>query len=192
MEFVSHDEIKLNKVLTALDEFVLDFLKVLEKHSKYVIVSGYVSILFGRARATEDIDMFVGKLNQTKFKELYKDLMNSGYQSLNSTGAREAFNLLSEGSAARFSKKNTIIPNIEMKFPKNDIERMIIDKNVRVIIQGKEIRISPLELQIAFKEIVLKSDKDLEDARHLETIFRENLNQKKLKRYREMLLDDII
>ena len=43
------------KIMTALDEFVLDFLKILEKYTDYVIVSGYVVVLFGRARGTEDV-----------------------------------------------------------------------------------------------------------------------------------------
>ncbi|MBI2141461.1 hypothetical protein HYU16_03480, partial [Candidatus Woesearchaeota archaeon] len=55
MEFVDDKTIKLDKVLNELDKFVLKFIKILEKHADYVIVSGYVSILFGRSRSTEDI-----------------------------------------------------------------------------------------------------------------------------------------
>jgi len=46
-------EIKINKELNNLDKFVLDFISLLEE---YVIVSGYVSILLRRSRATEDVD----------------------------------------------------------------------------------------------------------------------------------------
>jgi len=35
-----------NKVFTALDEFVSDFMKLLEGYTDYVIVSGYVVILY--------------------------------------------------------------------------------------------------------------------------------------------------
>ena len=38
------------KYLTLLDRFVLDFIRVLEQETPYVIVSGYVAILFGRSR----------------------------------------------------------------------------------------------------------------------------------------------
>lgn len=36
---------------------------------RYVLISGYVSILFGRNRSSEDIDMIVEKLDYEKFKE---------------------------------------------------------------------------------------------------------------------------
>ena len=49
-------EIKLNKELNKLDKFVIDFCKLLDR---YVIVSGYVSILFGRSRSTEDVDLLI-------------------------------------------------------------------------------------------------------------------------------------
>ena len=51
-----NNKIKLEKELNDLDQFVIDFTSVLNKeHIIYVIVSGYVSILFGRNRASEDL-----------------------------------------------------------------------------------------------------------------------------------------
>lgn len=50
------------KVLNNLDRFVLDFISILEKYVGYVVVSGYVSILLGRSRSSEDVD-FLRKLN---------------------------------------------------------------------------------------------------------------------------------
>jgi hypothetical protein len=49
------------------------------------------------------------------------------------------------------------------------------------------IKISNIELQIAYKEKVLKSDKDLEDAKHLEMVFKDRMNNKLLEKYRKML-----
>ena len=51
--------IKLERELSNLDEFVLDFVNLLDN---YVIVSGYVSILLGRSRTTEDVDLLLPKL----------------------------------------------------------------------------------------------------------------------------------
>lgn len=62
MEFVGKGKIRLDRVLSELDERVLGFTRILEKHVEYVIVSGYVSILFGRARATEDVDILIKEL----------------------------------------------------------------------------------------------------------------------------------
>ena len=38
------------KVVTALDRFVASVTEIIERYTSYVIVSGYVAILFGRAR----------------------------------------------------------------------------------------------------------------------------------------------
>ncbi|MEI6842068.1 MAG: hypothetical protein WCK53_12430 [Methanomicrobiales archaeon] len=41
------------KYTTLLDMFVFNFVNILETMTAYVIVSGYVAILFGRSRGTE-------------------------------------------------------------------------------------------------------------------------------------------
>ena len=61
MKFINKNTIKLYKEINELDKFVLKFVEVLQKHTLYVIVSGYVAILLGRNRATDDIDIFVPK-----------------------------------------------------------------------------------------------------------------------------------
>ena len=45
-----------------------------------------------------------------------------------------------------------------------------------VIIDLGEIYISSIERQIAFKKYYLKSDKDIEDAKHMEELFKNNLD----------------
>lgn len=64
MEFVTERKIKLGKSLSELDKFVLRFIRIVEKYVDYVIISGYVVILLGRSRATEDVDL----LNRWKEK----------------------------------------------------------------------------------------------------------------------------
>ena len=56
-----------NKVFTTLDRFVSDFTELLEEYVDYVIVSGYVVILFGRARGTEDIDTIIRYIDRDTF-----------------------------------------------------------------------------------------------------------------------------
>ena len=38
------------KVVTALDRFVASVTEIIERYTRYVIISGYVAILFGRER----------------------------------------------------------------------------------------------------------------------------------------------
>ena len=64
-------EIVSNKSLNDLDRFVLDFLKIMEKYTNYVLVSGYVSILLGRSRASEDVDILVPEMDYANFKIMF-------------------------------------------------------------------------------------------------------------------------
>jgi len=93
--------------------------------------------------------------------------------------------MLEDGFSIRFAKTNTIIPNMELKFAKTKIEKMALKDNVKVHINKNILIISNLELQIAFKEKVLKSPKDLEDAIHLRNIA--NINIAKLKYYEGLI-----
>ena len=47
---------------TILDKFLMDFVKVIDKHCKYIVVSGFVAIAHGRSRGTEDIDMIIERM----------------------------------------------------------------------------------------------------------------------------------
>lgn len=66
--------------LNALDELVLDVVSILERHDiRYVVVSGYVTVLLGRSRATEDIDVIVAPFDETTASDLVTDLRDAGY-----------------------------------------------------------------------------------------------------------------
>jgi len=47
------------------------------------------------------------------------------------------------------------------------------------------IKISRIEQQIAYKELILGSQKDMEDARHLEIVLKDEINKELLERYRK-------
>lgn len=187
MEFIDGKTIQLDKIENELDRLVLDFIGILKKHTKYVIVSGYVSILFGRARATEDIDVYIGKIGKEALKSLNDELMKNSYYCLNSADVGDMHEHLSETLALRFAKKNTIIPNFEIKFIKNEMDKDTLENPLRVIIPSGELLVSSIERQIAFKRYFLKSEKDMEDARHLEKVFEGSINDKLIARYKLLI-----
>lgn len=186
MEWLDKNTIKLDKVENELDKFVLEFVKILEKHVRYVIVSGYVVILFGRTRATEDIDMIVEKMTKQQVRELYNALESHSYYCLNSDDAEDMYDHLKEKLALRFAKKKTIIPNFEIKWIKHHLDAETIAHPVTVILPSGSLFISPLEQQIAYKKAVLKSEKDMEDAAHLEKIFEGRLDNNLIQRYQRI------
>jgi len=59
------DTLSLSRTLSDLDEDVIEFTEVLPACDvDYVVVSGYVAILTGRSRATEDVDVVLQVLTE--------------------------------------------------------------------------------------------------------------------------------
>ncbi len=187
MKFIDKKNIEINRELSNLDKFTIAFINILKKHTKYVIVSGYVAILLGRARASEDIDIIIPKINFSDFKKLYEEIKKNNFYCLNAEEEKTVYSYLKDDLAIRFAKVDTIIPNIEMKWIKNEFDKIALEKIINVKIKNHNILISHLELQIAFKEVILKSPKDLEDAKHIREVAKEYLDDKLILKYKEML-----
>jgi len=178
-------EIKLDRKLNELDNLVIDFCRLLDD---YVVVSGYVSILFGRARATEDIDLLIPALEFKNFEKLWARIEDAGFECINTSNPLEAFEMLKE-HAIRFSRKDKPIPNIEFKIIKDGIGEYSINNKLKIILKKGEIFISPIEMQIVYKRYYLGSNKDIEDAIHLEKIFEEHVNESKINKLKKFVED---
>lgn len=183
MEFIDERTIRLDRIPSELDRFVLDFIKILGKHTDYVIVSGYVAILFGRTRTTEDVDIIMPEMQEERFSAFFRESIKHGLWFINSSLESDLFGLLKSGSAIRAAEDGMIAPNIEIKFARKRLDSESLKNKVKVLFAGQEMFISRLEPQIAYKEKILASDKDMEDARHLRTVFAENLNKELLDYY---------
>ena len=180
-------EIILDKELNKIDKFTFDFISLIEKYVDYVIISGYVSILLGRSRATEDVDIFIKKIPKAKFIEMYKDLIENGFWCINSDNADTLFNYLDEGLAIRFAKGRISLPNMEVKFPKDDLDEDVFNDFISVRLPVGEMKISSLERHIAFKRYFLRDDKDNEDALHVEELFKEDIDYEKIKKLKGLI-----
>ena len=181
---MSKASIRLVKELNDLDKLVVDFVRILDRNKvKYVLVSGYVSILFGRSRSSEDIDIIVKKLPKRRFAVLWDDLLKY-FECLVPDNFESAYDkYLMKQTSIRFSRKDQPIPNIEFMFPKaEDLDNWVLKNGKQVRLNRQILKISPIELQIAYK-LFLGSGKDIEDARHLYQLFKENLNQKLLSEF---------
>ncbi|MBS3091773.1 hypothetical protein J4217_04995 [Candidatus Pacearchaeota archaeon] len=186
MELVNNKIIS-DKIINKLDMFVIKFVNILEKYTSYVIVSGYVSIVLGRSRATEDVDLLFPKINLSIFKLLFNELLEKGYECANTSNIQEALEMLNS-HAIRFFEKGYPIPNIEFKQINNDIQRYSFENKISLSLKEKTLFISPLEVQIAYKLSLMSdedideisSDKDFEDAKHIYLTFKEKLDIKKL------------
>jgi len=174
------------KVVTALDRFVASVTEIIKRYTDYVIVSGYVAILFGRARGTEDIDLFIDYMDKDMFRSFFEEILARGFYFLNSDDVGEIYSMLRDGLAVRIAEKEKIIPNIEMKFKKDDFDRYAMNMAKVVTFEDIQFYISPIELQIAYK-LYLESDKDIEDAVYLWVLFEEMPDDDLLRTFMERL-----
>lgn len=189
MKFISGKMIEIGRELSDLDIFALDFIRILSRHTEYTIVSGYVSILLGRARASEDIDIIIPKMDFQRFRQLLRDISRGGFYCLNAEEGKDIFDQINSKIAVRFAKAKKVIPNVELKFAKNKFDEIGLRDKITIKLGSAEIAVSPLEMQIAFKEEVLRSPKDIEDARHIRNVAAAHLDSKLVGKYKVMLHD---
>lgn len=141
----SKNKIELEKELNALDKLAIKISTILNKQDiKHVIVSGYICILFGRSRSSENIDIIIEKIGPEKFEKLWKETKNKELHCINAQKPKEAYNeYLTTGVAIRLSKKDEFIPNIEMKFPKNELDAWTLKQRKQVLLNSHKLFIPP-------------------------------------------------
>ncbi len=183
---IGRGEIRISRELSDLDRFVLDVVNLIEKHTDYVIVSGYVTILFGRSRGTEDVDFVIERMPKEKFVKMCEKALKSGFEFLNPEDCEGLYEMLKESMGIRLARRGEIIPNAEIKFPKDGFHEEALKKRIPVRLNDETIYISPIELQIAYK-LYLGSDKDIEDAFFLHEMFKDYLDRRALNDYAEKL-----
>jgi len=162
-----------------LNQFAGDFVKVLDKNKvKYIIVSGFVAISHGRARGTEDIDIVIERIPLQKFEDLHHDALKAGFECLQGANPGMLFNdYLKDNISLRYARKGLFVPEIELKFAKDELDEKQLSERKKLPLTGLPFFFSSIETNIAFKEELLKSPKDLEDARHLRIIYAEKLDK---------------
>ena len=186
------DTLRVGRTLSALGEAVIEFTRVLDAEDVgYVIVSGYVVILTGRSRATEDVDVVIEPLSRAETDELVAALRERGYWGM-AMPLDEAYPMLRDGDRIRVAREDEIFPNFEIWFASNELERTALANALTAELDDAELRISPIELQIAYKLHLAQragspAGKDFEDALHLYRALGEQLKGADLERYVEIL-----
>lgn len=170
-----------------LDEFCIKFCEIIEKHCKYIIVSGFVAISSGRSRATEDIDIIIEKLDLSKLKDLHTDLINNGFVCMQSDSLEEIFSYLSDNTAVRYTLRDKPLPEMEIKFAKDILDDYQLKTRIKLPLTGLDVWFSSISMNIAFKEEYLKSEKDLKDAEHLRKVYPELVNEPEIEKIKIMI-----
>lgn len=158
-----------------LDELAITFSEILDRFGiDHVYIAGYVSILAGRARSTEDIDVLIEDIDEATAAELAETLKHEGFW-----GAAMPLDamdkMLSNEDPIWVAPEDQVTPHLEVKVTRDEFDRASLENAITARIGGETIPIGPLELQIAYK-LYLGAQKDLEDAVHLYTLFEESLS----------------
>lgn len=185
MEFTD-GEVVIDRPPNDLDRLLLDVTTVLDDAGvEYAAVSGYVAVLFGRARATEDIDVIVERVDAETADEVASTLRDRGLWGTTMPLDR-LYDTLVDGLPFRIAEDDHLVPNVELKFPTDEYDRTSLNDATTVRLADRELRIGGLELQIAYK-LGMGARKDFEDALHLYRTVEGNLNVRKLEGYVQQL-----
>ncbi len=170
-----------------LKNFAIKFCAAIEKHVEYIIVSGFVAIASGRVRGTEDIDMFIKRLSKEKFIELHKCLIKNGFECMQSDDASIIYGYLIDNLSVRYTYKDKPLPEMEVKFPADDLDLYQFKIKTKLQKTKLDLWFSSINMNIAFKEEYLKSDKDMEDALYLRKFYAEIVNEKEINEIKDMI-----
>ncbi|NJD76657.1 MAG: hypothetical protein FIB08_06100 [Candidatus Methanoperedens sp.] len=169
------------KERTILDAFAEDFVEVIEKHAKYVIVSGFVAIAHGRSRGTEDVDMIIERIKKDAFIKMHNDLLVAGFECIQSEDSEVIYDdYLKDKTSVRYVRTGHFIPEMELKLAKDELDDYQIKTRKKLPLTGLDLYFSSIEMNVAFKEELLKSEKDMDDAKHLRIIYSDVLDENEI------------
>jgi hypothetical protein len=169
-----------------LDELAIEFSEILGQFDiEHVYIAGYVSILAGRARSTEDVDVLVERIDEETVDELAETLDENGFWGP-AMPLTSMYEMLDHGDNIWVAPEDQVTPHLEVKFAGDEFDRASLENAITARIGGEAISIGPLELQIAYK-LHLGAQKDVEDAVHLYALFEESLSVPRLEEWARRL-----
>lgn len=170
-----------------LDAFCEKFCQIVEKHCRYIVVSGFLAIASGRTRGTEDIDMVLERIKVEKFRLLFEDLTKHDFKCMQSDNVEEVYDYLKDNLSVRFTLKDKDLPEMEVKLAKDIIDEYQLKTREKIELTGLDVWFSSINTNIAFKEELLKSPKDLEDAQHLRIVYAEKIKEEEIETIKELI-----
>jgi hypothetical protein len=163
-----------------LDTLAIEFSGILGQVGiDHVYIAGYVSILSGRARSTEDVDVLIEPIDATIIDQLVSILDEREFWGP-AMPLTSMYEMLENGDNIWVAPDNEITPHLEVKLVRDEFDHASLENSITARIGGETIPIGPLELQIAYK-LYLGTQKDVEDAVHLYTLFEESLSVSRLQ-----------
>ena len=127
--------------------------------------------------------MIMEKISVERFVELHKDLVKEGFVCMQSDNPWTIYDsYLKNGESVRYveNSEGLFPPEMEVKLAKDYLDEQQLNERIKMPLTDLDLYFSPVEWNIAFKEELLKSDKDIEDAKHLRIIYSSEIDQQKI------------
>jgi len=119
-----------------LDELAVEVSSVLSRLDiEHAFVAGYVAILAGRSRSTEDIDAILEPLSKSRAATLADELRDAGLWG-SAMPLDDLSTMLSDGSNIRVAREDEVIPNVELKYATDEFDRESLDSAITEV-QGE-------------------------------------------------------
>lgn len=188
---VSREGISLRFEATPLDDLALAFFRLLNRERvRYALVGGYVAILLGRPRGSEDVDVLCEPLDYERFAKLHARVLRT-FTCITPGRPRLLFDdYLSAGresTAVRYhARGQNFTPNMEFKFATKPLDRRAIRLRIPVDANGVNLFVAPIGMQIGYK-LYLGGPKDIEDARWMYRVAEGHFDEEELWRTAEAL-----
>ena len=173
--------------INVLNNFCRKFCKIIDKYTEYIIVSGFVAIASGRVRGTEDIDMIIKPLDKEYFIRLHNSLAKNGFVAVQSDDPIELYSYLKKKTSIRYTLKDKPVPEMEVKFAKDELDYYQIKTKIKIPLTNVDVWFGSINMNIAFKEELLKSPKDIEDSKHLRIVYSEFVDESEIRKIKEMI-----
>ena len=106
---------------------------------------------------------------------------------MQSNSTEEIYSYLVDRTSVRYTLKNQPLPEMEIKFAKDELDYYQLKTRIKLPLTGLDIWYGSIDMNIAFKEEYLKSDKDLKDAEHLRKIYPELVDEDEIDRIKKMI-----
>ncbi|MDZ7701638.1 MAG: hypothetical protein U5J98_05975 [Halobacteriales archaeon] len=175
-------ELVVDRRLNELDRLALSFSSILDDLDiGHVFVSGYVALLAGRARSTEDIDVILEPLDDETVDRLVDRLVEAKLW-----GPAMPLETLHdvEHDHIWVARTDEIAPRLDVKFADDRFDRSSLENrfDARLSTADATLPIGPLELQIAYK-LWMVGQRDFEDALYLYDLLGETLSTPELEHW---------
>lgn len=119
---------------------------------------------------------------------MHYDLLLAGFECIQSEDPDVIYeDYLSDKTSVRYVRKGHFLPEIELKLATDELDDHQIRTLKKLPLTDLDIYFSNIEMNIAFKEELLMSKKDIEDANHLRIIYSDEIDENEIKKIKAQI-----